>query len=67
MNFWDAISLKMSNIRQSQLEKLMQENGCPDCFGKGVITYSHYEFMYGDPLICESCHGTGKYDPNSLS
>lgn len=60
MDFWNGLSLKMSNIRQNQLKKLVQENGCPNCFGKGVITYSHYEYMYGNPLTCENCHGTGK-------
>lgn len=52
----------MSSIRQTQLNKLLQENGCPNCFGKGIITYSHDEYMYGNPLICENCHGTGKLE-----
>ncbi|EWG11310.1 methionine aminopeptidase [Cytobacillus firmus] len=54
---------------QNHVNRMKEENKCPDCYGRGFSLYPGNEFAYhANQFDCQGCNGTGLYSEwNSLS
>lgn len=47
---------------ENYIQRMKEENKCPDCYGKGFHLYPAPELIFHEEqLDCISCGGTGTY------
>lgn len=46
---------------ENRIAKMKEENKCPDCNGRGFLTYPASEYAFYNNLDCPGCDGSGQF------
>ncbi|PLR96799.1 methionine aminopeptidase [Bacillus sp. T33-2] len=62
MGLLNAFNEWKSARYENHISNMKAQNKCPDCRGRGFITYPASEYVfYSNPYNCSGCNGSGLY------